>query len=60
MIPVVEALARAGVLVSIDTRKAAVMRAAVAAGAGMINDISALRHDPGVSLRPAPAACPWC
>ena len=46
VIPVVEALARAGVLVSIDTRKAAVMRAAVAAGAGMINDISALRHDP--------------
>ena len=36
----------AGVLVSIDTRKAAVMRAAVAAGARMINDISALRHDP--------------
>jgi dihydropteroate synthase len=46
VIPVVAALARAGVPVSIDTRKAAVMRAAVAAGAGMINDISALRHDP--------------
>ena len=46
VIPVVKALARAGVLVSIDTRKAAVMRAAVAAGAGLINDISALRHDP--------------
>jgi dihydropteroate synthase len=46
VIPVVEALARAGVLVSIDTRNGAVMRAAVAAGAGMINDISALRHDP--------------
>ena len=46
VIPVIEALARAGVLVSIDTRKAAVMRAALAAGARMINDISALRHDP--------------
>jgi dihydropteroate synthase len=46
VIPVVEALARAGVLVAIDTRKAAVMRAALTAGAGMINDISALRHDP--------------
>jgi dihydropteroate synthase len=44
--PVIEALARAGVLVSIDTRKAAVMRTAIAAGARMINDISALRHDP--------------
>jgi dihydropteroate synthase len=46
VVPVVKALARAGVLVSIDTRKAAVMGAAVAAGARMINDISALRHDP--------------
>jgi dihydropteroate synthase len=46
VIPVVQDLAGAGVLVSIDTRKAAVMRAAVAAGARMINDISALRHDP--------------
>ena len=44
--PVIEALAKAGVLVSIDTRRAAVMRAAVAAGARMINDISALRYDP--------------
>ena len=45
-VPVIEALAGAGVLVSIDTRRAAVMRAAFAAGARMINDISALRHDP--------------
>jgi dihydropteroate synthase len=44
--PAVEALAGAGVLVSIDTRKAAVMRAAIASGARMINDISALRCDP--------------
>lgn len=46
VVPVVEALAERDVLVSIDTRKAAVMRAAIAAGARMINDISALRHDP--------------
>jgi dihydropteroate synthase len=46
VVPVIQALARAGVLVSIDTRKAAVMHAAIAAGARMINDISALRHDP--------------
>ncbi|HEX2479222.1 MAG TPA: dihydropteroate synthase [Geminicoccaceae bacterium] len=46
VIPVVEGLARAGVLASIDTRRAVVMRAAVAAGARMINDVSALRHDP--------------
>jgi dihydropteroate synthase len=46
VVPVVEALAADGILVSIDTRKASVMRAALAAGARMINDISALRHDP--------------
>jgi dihydropteroate synthase len=46
VVPVIEALAAHGVLVSIDTRKAVVMRAAIAAGARMINDITALRHDP--------------
>jgi dihydropteroate synthase len=46
VVPVIEALAGRAILVSIDTRKAAVMAAAVAAGARMINDISALRHDP--------------
>ena len=46
VLPVIEALAKRAVLVSIDTRKAAVMAAAIAAGARMINDISALRHDP--------------
>ena len=46
VVPVVEALASDGILVSIDTRKASVMQAALAAGARMINDISALRHDP--------------
>ncbi|MGN6690538.1 MAG: dihydropteroate synthase [Sphingopyxis sp.] len=42
---VVAALARGGVAVSIDTRKAAVMEAALAAGATVVNDISALRYD---------------
>ena len=41
VIPVVEALAADGVAVSIDTRKSAVARAAVAAGARMVNDVSA-------------------
>ncbi|WP_199554878.1 dihydropteroate synthase [Sandaracinobacteroides hominis] len=44
-IPVVEGLARAGVPVSIDTMKAGVMRAALAAGAGMLNDVSALQAE---------------
>lgn len=43
--PVIEKLSAAGTAISIDTRKAAVMEAAIAAGAGMINDISALLYD---------------
>jgi dihydropteroate synthase len=46
VLPVVERLATAGVRVSIDTRKAEVMRAAAAAGARIINDVSGLTHDP--------------
>jgi dihydropteroate synthase len=46
VLPVVEGLAaRAGVPVSIDTRKPGVMRAAVAAGAAMVNDVRALRDE---------------
>jgi dihydropteroate synthase len=41
VLPVVEALAAEGLAVSIDTRHAAVARAAVGAGATMINDVSA-------------------
>ena len=42
VLEVVDVLAREGVAVSVDTRKAAVMRAAIGAGAAMINDVSAL------------------
>jgi dihydropteroate synthase len=46
VIPVIEALAAAvDVPISIDTSKPEVMRAAVAAGAGFINDVFALRRD---------------
>jgi dihydropteroate synthase len=46
VIPVVEQLAKEATLpISIDTSKPEVMRAAVAAGAGMINDVRALRED---------------
>jgi dihydropteroate synthase len=41
VVPVVEALADAGLRVSIDTRKASVARAAVAAGATLVIDVSA-------------------
>jgi dihydropteroate synthase len=42
VIGITETLASEGVAVSVDTRKPAVMRAAIAAGAAMINDVSAL------------------
>jgi dihydropteroate synthase len=46
VVPVIAALAKAtSVPISIDTSKPAVMRAAVAAGAGLINDVYALRQD---------------
>ena len=46
VIPVIEALAaQVNVPISIDTSKPEVMRAAVAAGAGMINDVYALRRE---------------
>jgi dihydropteroate synthase len=43
VLPVIEALATEGARVSIDTMKPAVMRAAVAAGAVMVNDVQALQ-----------------
>jgi dihydropteroate synthase len=47
ILPVIEALAaRVGVPVSIDTYKASVADAALAAGASIVNDISGLRYDP--------------
>ncbi|MCW8916179.1 MAG: dihydropteroate synthase, partial [Magnetovibrio sp.] len=44
-IPVIERLAEAGVCVSIDTRHALVMESALAAGAEIINDVTALTGD---------------
>jgi dihydropteroate synthase len=47
-LPVVEGLARQGVLVSVDTRRAEVARACFDAGARILNDVSALRDDPAL------------
>ena len=46
--------------ISIDTRKAAVATAALAAGAGMVNDVSALTHDPAMAAVVAKAGVPLC
>ena len=43
VLPVVQALAKAGAVVSIDTMKPAVMIAALAAGASIVNDVNALQ-----------------
>jgi len=45
VLPVIEGLKDCGKLISIDTRNAVTMNAAILAGAGMINDISALDND---------------
>ena len=46
VLPAIRALAAEGAVVSVDTRHAAVMAAAVAAGARVINDVSALTAEP--------------
>ncbi len=56
--PVVRALAASGGAVSVDTRKAAVMEAALAAGAGLVNDVSGLSWDPRAAEVVAAAGCP--
>ncbi|MBM4295755.1 MAG: dihydropteroate synthase [Deltaproteobacteria bacterium] len=59
VIPVIEAVAaELPVPISIDTYKAAVARAALAAGASLINDISALRFDPDLASLAARAGAP--
>jgi dihydropteroate synthase len=46
VLPVIRALAEAGLVVSVDTRNAATMRAALAAGARVVNDVSGFAFDP--------------
>lgn len=58
VLPVVRALAAEGFVVSIDTRRAAVMKAALDAGARIINDITALEGDLAASMVVADAATP--
>lgn len=48
VVPVIEGLAGEAPI-SIDTTKAEVARAAIAAGASMVNDVTALRGDPGMA-----------
>ena len=60
VVPVIAGLRAAGVAVpiSVDTRKAAVARAALDAGAAIVNDVSALAHDPAMAGVVAAAGVP--
>lgn len=59
VLPVIEGLVnRVAIPISIDTTKASVARQAVAAGATMINDVSALRMDPEMAVTAARCRVP--
>jgi dihydropteroate synthase len=59
VVPVVERLAVGGATVSVDTRKAAVAEQALQAGARIVNDVWAFRHDPALAGLVAGAGA-WC
>jgi len=58
--PVIAALRAAGLdgAISVDTRKAAVAQAALAAGAGIVNDVSAMGFDAGMAATVAASGAP--
>jgi dihydropteroate synthase len=58
VLPVIQALTRQGIRVSIDTRNASTMRVALAEGAAIVNDVSGLAHDPLAAEVVARHACP--
>jgi dihydropteroate synthase len=59
VLPVVRELAAAGVLVSVDTMRAAVAEQAVAAGARLVNDVSGGQADPAMIPVVAAAGVPF-
>ena len=59
VVPVIEALAAEGVPVSVDTMRAEVAEAAVAAGARLVNDVSGGLADPAMPRVVAKAAVPY-
>jgi dihydropteroate synthase len=58
VVPVIEQLAATGAAVSIDSRRAAVIAAGLRAGAGLVNDVSAMRHDPRTAALVAQSGAP--
>ena len=61
VVPIVEALrGKVAARISVDTSKAEVARRALAAGAAIVNDVTALRDDPARAGVVADAGCPVC
>ena len=62
IVPVITDLRAAGIgaVISVDTRKAAVARAALDAGADLVNDVSALSYDPAMPGLCAERGVPVC
>ncbi len=59
VVPVIDGIRRrSDVVISVDTRKAKVAKAALDAGADLINDVSALRHDPEMRALAARSGAP--
>jgi dihydropteroate synthase len=58
ILPVIRALAAAGLRVSVDTRHASTMAAALDAGATIVNDVYALAYDPQAAALVASRGCP--
>jgi dihydropteroate synthase len=58
ILPVISALAAEGAVISVDTRNAATMAAALEAGARIINDVSGLKHDSTARALLAARGCP--
>ena len=59
VLPVIRELAAAGVPMSIDTTRAGVAAAAIAAGVSVVNDVSGGLADPAMARVVADADCPW-
>ena len=58
ILPVIATLARHGARISVDTRNASTMRAALEAGAHIVNDVSGLTYDPESLSLVAARQCP--
>jgi dihydropteroate synthase len=58
VVPAVEYCSAMGAAISLDTRRAGVLAAGLAAGADMANDVSALRYDPRMIEVVAARGCP--